>query len=57
MKARGEEFALEDGAIARVTVHPSYLLRLPDQEAKAEAYARFVVDLREAAKRAETLAA
>ena len=57
MKARGEEFALEDGAVAHITVHPSYLLRLPDQEAKAEAYARFVVDLREAARRAETLAA
>ena len=57
MKSRGEEFALEDGAIARVTVHPSYLLRLPDQAAKAEAYARFIVDLREAASRAETLAA
>lgn len=31
-----------------VTVHPSYLLRLPDEAAKAEAYAAFVADLREA---------
>lgn len=30
-----------------ITVHPSYLLRVPDPEAKAEAYARFVADLRE----------
>ena len=30
-----------------VTVHPSYLLRLPD-EAKEEAYAAFVDDLRRA---------
>jgi uracil-DNA glycosylase len=30
-----------------ITVHPSYLLRLPDPAAKAEAYARFVDDLRE----------
>jgi uracil-DNA glycosylase len=30
-----------------ITVHPSYLLRLPDAAAKAEAYARFVKDLRE----------
>lgn len=29
-----------------VTVHPSYLLRLPDEAAKAEAYAEFVDDLR-----------
>jgi DNA polymerase len=29
-----------------VTVHPSYLLRLPDEQAKAAAYAEFVEDLR-----------
>jgi probable DNA metabolism protein len=29
-----------------ITVHPSYLLRLPDEEAKAREYARFVDDLR-----------
>ncbi len=29
-----------------VTVHPSYLLRLPDEDAKAAAYAAFVDDLR-----------
>ena len=28
-----------------VTVHPSYLLRLPDEDAKAEGYAAFVQDL------------
>ncbi|GJE28806.1 UdgX family uracil-DNA binding protein [Methylobacterium organophilum] len=32
-----------------ITVHPSYLLRLPDEEAKAMAYATFVEDLRRAA--------
>jgi DNA polymerase len=31
-----------------VTVHPSYLLRLPDEAARAEAYAAFVEDLRRA---------
>ena len=35
---------------ALVTVHPSYLLRLPDQEAKARDYQRFVDDLTLAAK-------
>jgi DNA polymerase len=29
-----------------ITVHPSYLLRLPDAQKKAEEYARFVSDLR-----------
>ena len=31
-----------------ITVHPSYLLRLPDEEAKAMAYQAFVEDLRRA---------
>jgi DNA polymerase len=31
-----------------VTVHPSYLLRLPDEAARARAYAAFVDDLRQA---------
>ena len=29
-----------------MTVHPSYLLRLPDEDAKAREYARFVDDLK-----------
>jgi DNA polymerase len=29
-----------------VTYHPSYLLRVPDAEAKAKAYAAFVEDLK-----------
>ena len=29
-----------------VTVHPSYLLRLPDEDAKAREYERFVDDLK-----------
>jgi hypothetical protein len=32
-----------------VTVHPSYLLLLPDADAKAREYARFVGDLKIAA--------
>ena len=32
-----------------VTVHPSYLLRLPDEDARAAAYEAFVEDLRRAA--------
>ena len=40
---------LDGGTKALVTVHPSYLLRLPDAEAKAREYQRFVEDLKIAA--------
>jgi DNA polymerase len=45
-KNRGRLIDLDDGVKALVTVHPSYLLRLPDAEAKAREYARFVDDLK-----------
>lgn len=48
-KSRGRLIDLEDGTRALVTVHPSYLLRLPDAEAKAREYQRFVDDLKIAA--------
>jgi DNA polymerase len=48
-KNRGRLIDLDDGIKALVTVHPSYLLRLPDVEAKAREYARFVDDLKIAA--------
>ncbi|KWV57917.1 DNA polymerase [Bradyrhizobium macuxiense] len=38
-----------DGTKVLVTVHPSYLLRLPDEDAKALEYQRFVDDLKIAA--------
>jgi probable DNA metabolism protein len=43
---RGKPMTMQDGAPVFLTVHPSYLLRLPDAEAKAREYARFVDDLR-----------
>ena len=46
MKSRGKEHALPDGAAGVITVHPSYLLRVPDQAARAAAFAGFVDDLR-----------
>jgi len=49
-KSRGRLIELEHGIQALVTVHPSYLLRLPDADAKAQEYARFVDDLRIAAR-------
>ena len=48
-KNRGRVIELSDCVKALVTVHPSYLLRLPDEEAKAQEYARFVDDLKIAA--------
>ena len=42
---RGKPIAQGNDAPVFVTVHPSYLLRLPDQEAKDREYARFVEDL------------
>ena len=44
-KNRGRPINLDDGTTALVTVHPSYLLRLPDADAKAREYRRFVEDL------------
>jgi uracil-DNA glycosylase family protein len=37
-----------DQRLGYVTVHPSYLLRLPDEAGRREAYAAFVEDLRQA---------
>jgi DNA polymerase len=48
-KNRGRLIDLEEGRKALVTVHPSYLLRLPDEDAKAREYRRFVEDLKFAA--------
>jgi uracil-DNA glycosylase len=48
-KNRGRLIDLDEGLKALVTVHPSYLLRLPDADAKAREYDRFVDDLKLAA--------
>lgn len=48
-RERGRPIALSD-ATGLVTVHPSYLLRLPDEDAKAREYAAFVDDLRRVAE-------
>ena len=49
-KNRGRVIDLGAGVRALVTVHPSYLLRQPDAEAKAREYARFIADLKIAAE-------
>lgn len=45
MQERGRALALDDGSVGLVTVHPSYLLRMPDVAAKAEARRGLVDDL------------
>jgi len=45
-KTRGRIIEADDGTQVLVTVHPSYLLRLPDEDARAREYAHFVDDLR-----------
>jgi DNA polymerase len=45
-KSRGRLLDFDENSRALVTVHPSFLLRLPDAAAKAEEYAHFVADLR-----------
>jgi uracil-DNA glycosylase len=47
-KVRGGILPLEEGPRLLPTVHPSYLLRLPDPESKQREYARFLSDLRQA---------
>ena len=37
---------MPDGAQGVVTYHPAFLLRAPDAQARAEAYAAFVEDVR-----------
>ena len=37
---------LDDGSTGIVTVHPSYLLRIPDEDSRTREYTKFVADLR-----------
>jgi uracil-DNA glycosylase len=45
-RERGRPIRMADGQAVFVTVHPSYLLRVPDEAAKAREYAAFVRDLK-----------
>jgi uracil-DNA glycosylase len=49
-KLRGEAQSLADRTPAFVTIHPSYLLRIKDDDDKAREYRQFVADLRHAAR-------
>jgi DNA polymerase len=49
-RERGRPFALSPTETGFITVHPSFLLRLPDEDARAREYRAFVDDLRAAAR-------
>ncbi len=49
-RERGQPIRLPDGQDAFITVHPSFLLRVPDEDAKAREYRAFVADLRKVAE-------
>lgn len=54
-RTRGQAIPLDNGAEGWVTVHPSYLLRLPDERKRAEERARFVEELGAIGKRLTVL--
>ncbi|GLR48769.1 hypothetical protein GCM10007925_24910 [Sphingomonas astaxanthinifaciens DSM 22298] len=56
-KAREAPLVLADGSECWVTVHPSFLLRIPDEERRREERARFVEDLQRIRARSEALVA
>src|SRR3954449_801060 len=55
-KVRGAPLELADGSECWVTVHPSSLLRIPDEEGRREARGLFLRDLKRIKARAEELA-
>lgn len=54
--ARAQTLKTREGVALRATVHPSYLLRLPDEAARQEQFDRFVTDLKKARSLANRLA-
>jgi DNA polymerase len=55
-KVRGEPLELTDGSECWVTVHPSSILRAPDEEARREGKRLFLRDLKRIKARVEELA-
>jgi DNA polymerase len=55
-RAREAPLTLADGSECWVTVHPSFLLRIPEEDRRAEERARFVEDLKRIRVRSEELA-
>ena len=51
LRERGKSAEFRGGLPGLITVHPSFLLRLPDAAARTHEHARFVDDLRLVAER------
>lgn len=49
--ARDRKLALEDGTELLATVHPSFLLRVPDEDTREREMARFIADLKRIGER------
>jgi uracil-DNA glycosylase len=56
-RVRGSPIGLPDGGECWVTVHPSFLLRIPEEDRKREERAKFVDDLKRIRDRAAKLSA
>jgi DNA polymerase len=56
-RVRDAPLTLADGSECWITVHPSFLLRIPEEDRRREERARFVDDLKRIKARAEKLAA
>ena len=54
-RTRGQALTLAGGRHVLATIHPSSILRMPDEDARRHAFAEFVDDLREAVWIAESL--
>ena len=54
-RARGAPVTLADGSECWVTVHPSFLLRIPEEDRRREEKRRFLADLKRVKARAEEL--
>lgn len=55
-RLRGEPVTAKDGSEVWVTVHPSFLLRIPEEDRRREERALFIRDLRRVKARSEELA-
>ena len=56
-RAREAPLTLADGSECWVTVHPSFLLRIPERDRRAEERSKFIADLKRIKARAAKLAA
>jgi uracil-DNA glycosylase family protein len=54
-KERGRELVFADGQRGMVTLHPSAILRVPDEAGRRQAYAGLVKDLKQALKAVDRL--